>query len=127
MEPEKLPEDVVQIIFDRIDSVPHLEALILIQENAPRGLTGAEISARVYVTGSAADKILLDLQRQGFVAPLAGGGAYALNPEPGNTAIVARLAAAYRQNVYRIASLIHLRASRSVREFAKAFDIKGKD
>jgi len=127
MEFEKLPEDIVQMILDRIDSVPHLEALMLIHEAAPRALTSAEIGARLYVSAGAADKILQDLQRHGLIVAGPNAGSYLLSPQPDNLTEVSRLATTYRQNVSRVAGLIHARGSRSVREFAKAFDMKGKD
>lgn len=125
MESADLPDDIARVL-DRIDSVPHLEALLQINESAPRGLTDAEIATRIYVTTGAALQILQDLQRRGFVIPVPGSGAYQLDPTDGNPEMVARLAETYRKNVYHLASLIHSRASRAVREFAKAFDMKGQ-
>lgn len=126
MQPEELSEDIVRVVLDRIDSVPHLEALLLINESAPHGLTDTKIAERLYVAASAALQILQDLQRRGFVIQVTGSSAYQLDPTDGNREMVARLAETYRKNVYRVASLIHSRASRSVREFAKAFDMKGQ-
>lgn len=125
MESDKLTEDLVQIILERIDSVPHLEALILIQEAAPRGLSAETVAARLYVTDGVARAIVQDLERRGFVAR--SDSSFMLDSAPENVVLVRRLAVSYRHNVYRVASLIHARPSRAVREFAKAFDMKGRE
>lgn len=128
MERENLPEDVVRFVEQHLDTVPHLEALLLMWESAPRPWTEAEIAARVYVSPDTARRILQDLARAGL---LKSGNAdpsgylYAPSTEI-NAELVPRLAAVYTRHLVRIASLIHSKTSPAVREFARAFQIKSE-
>jgi hypothetical protein len=58
-----IPDEVLRFIERRIDSVPHLEALLLLWENPARTWTVGDISARVYVSLDQAQTLLRDLAR----------------------------------------------------------------
>ena len=113
-------------IEEQIDSVPHLEALLLMFEQPSQDWTEQEIAARVYVDASAARAILQDLTRREFaVATSPAATAYRYDagwdPSGERMAIVARI---YRQHLVRITTLIHSKASPAVRDFARAFQLK---
>jgi hypothetical protein len=127
--PSDLPADVLEFIESRIDSVPHMEALLLLWETAPDPWEVEQIAARIYVATPAAVQILRDLVRHRLVR--AAGEeparfAYDSEWDLGGT-IMAKVAAAYRQNLVLVAHVIHSKASTSVREFARAFEIKKDD
>jgi len=127
MQTGDLPDDVLRFIADRIDTVPHLEALLLLWEDPGRRWTAEEIAARVYVPREAAAKILENLARQGMAAMKGPAGGYVY--EPGWDASgesMERVADSYRRQLVQVASLIHSKASRGVREFARAFELKKK-
>ena len=63
-----LPEDVVAFIDEQIDSVSHLEALLLIAEEPSKSWTEEELALRVYVEKAVARGILQDLVRRRLVA-----------------------------------------------------------
>ena len=129
MQEEALPEDILRFIGERIDSVPHLEALLLLWENPRHRWTEAEIAARVYVSADTARGVLQDLAQRRFIAADAAGGIhYVYDPTWDESAqMMPRLAATYRRHLIRVARIIHSKASPGVQEFARAFQLKKDD
>ena len=123
MNPPQIPDNVLQFIAERIDSVPQLEALLLLWENTQRSWTDEEVAARIYVSRAVAAQILLSLQRQNLVT--SESAHYQYNPQWDPTGqVMPDVAAAYRRHLVQLATFIHSRASTAVREFARAFDLK---
>ena len=121
-----LPEDVVAFIDDQIDSVPHLETLLLLFVEPSKRWTEGDVAARVYVDQGAARAILQDLVRRHLAAPAPEGAAafqYDSRWDPDGTRMGA-VARTYRRHLIRIATLIHSKASPAVRDFARAFQLK---
>jgi hypothetical protein len=121
-----IPEDVVRFILDRIDSVPHMEALLLLWETPSKAWTEEEIAARVYVGVEVARGILQDLAGRKLVTSRSDSGPTyqydtGWDPQGEQMAAVART---YRQQLVRVASLIHSKGSPALRDFARAFQFK---
>lgn len=125
-ETEPLPEELARLVLEHIDSVPHMEALVLVWEDQARGWSEAEIAERIYQPLEQTRTILRDLQRRELVVTTPEGR-YSPSGQPQTRELIAKITALYRSNVYRVATLIHSRAPRAVREFARAFDIRGKN
>jgi hypothetical protein len=128
MEEQELPEDVLRFIVDRIDSVPHLETLLLLWESPERHWSAGEIAARIYTREEAARRVLQDLTQRRLIAAVGGGQLYVYDrawDEP--CAVMPRLAATYRMHLIRVAKIIHSKASPGVQEFARAFKLKKDD
>lgn len=121
---EQLPDDLARLVLEHIDSVPHMEALVLVWENQSRGWTESEIAERIYQPPEPTRNILRDLQRRELI--VASEGRFGPSEQPATREVIAKITQLYRNNVYRVATLIHARAPRAVREFARAFDIRGK-
>ncbi len=118
-----LPADVLAFIEDQIDSVPHLEALLLLWESAPDRWDADRIAARIYVAPDTADQILRDLASRGLVSMNGEGFSY----DPAwdeRSGLMSRVAGVYRKNLILVAHSIHSKPSAAVREFARAFSIK---
>lgn len=123
-----VPDEVWQFIAEKIDTVPHLEALLLLWENQNSVWSEDEIAARIYVSRDAAAGILQALQRRQLVSVEAGPPPrYRYNPAGDASSLMPRVVVAYRRHLVPIATFIHTGASSSVREFARAFDLKKKD
>jgi hypothetical protein len=120
---DALSAEVVQFLEERVDSVPHLETLLIMWESAATW-DARRMAARTYVSEAAAQAILQDLQRTGLATTEDRLTFRFDNSSELAQALVPKVAQAYRRNVTRIATLIHNKASRSVREFARAFDFK---
>ena len=120
-----LPETVQQFLLKNIGSVPELELLLLLHADRGLELGVAEAAARVYVDEGRARQILEALERRHL---LKGNGdprrwRY-LPPDAPTEESVYEVAQAYRTHVVLMANLIHSKASGSVQEFARAFDLK---
>lgn len=119
----EVTQEVLQFLTDYIDTVPHLEALILLWENPDTTWSEAEIASRIYVRPDTAAEILRGFVRRGFVqTPESGGFRYESQWDRRGT--MANVANAYRQNLIPVSTFIHSKSSSSLREFARAFEFK---
>jgi hypothetical protein len=125
----EIPEDVQRFLADNIDSVPHLEALLLLWESAPADWTVDAVAARIYVKAPAAAALLEDLSRRSMLSRASADPAKYRFDSTNETqrAILQRVATAYRTQLVRVAQFIHSKASGSVRDFARAFKLKSDD
>jgi hypothetical protein len=127
-QPSELPPDVLAFIEAEIDSVPHMEALLLLWENAPQRWTTSQLGARLYVGSDTASKIAGDLVRRRLLRSFEDRQEVAYDPTWDAAGdLMAKVAAVYRRNLILVAQEIHAKASGAVREFARAFEIKQKD
>jgi DNA-binding FadR family transcriptional regulator len=122
----EIPARVLQFLAERIDTVPQLEALLLLWEDPQRLWSEEELAGRIYVSRPVAATILQALQRQQLVtAESAAAVRYRYNPQwDPSGEVMPEVAASYRRHLVPLATLIHSRASTAVREFARAFDLK---
>jgi hypothetical protein len=118
--------DPYKFIQENIDSVPHLEALMLLWNSRPSGWTVENLSARLYVPVEQAHAVIRDLVRLQLVNETAETPpTYAyLAREGDQDELMRRLDTAYRHDLVRISTMIHAKISSQVREFARAFRIR---
>jgi len=125
--PEQGPQaDVYEYILEKIESVHHLEAVILLWNSRPVGWTAEELASRIYVPAERTFEIVQDLIRQQFVQQGAGSPprfSYLPRSEEQNEWMF-RVDTAYRREIVRISTMLHSKASPSIREFARAFRFK---
>ncbi len=119
-----ISDRVLRFLAGNIDTVPQLEALLLLWHEASKSWTADEIAGRVYVTRETAQLILRSLQ----VRRLATGDdqaqfRYSKEWDESGT-LMDEVATTYRRHLVRIATLIHNGASSPVRDFARAFHLK---
>jgi len=123
-------ERVDAFIVDEIDSVPHLEALLLLWRGAPQHFSAAEIARQLYISPGQGASIAEDLHRRGLIARDHSGSAgffYDTQNESRN-GLLAAVDATYRRELIRISGIIHCKPSAGVRAFANAFRFrKDKD
>ncbi|HUY94493.1 MAG TPA: hypothetical protein VMU71_04320 [Terracidiphilus sp.] len=118
--------DPYQFIHENVDSVPHLESLILLWNSRPVGWTEEELASRLYIPREQVRTVLRDLIRLQAVQEIAGlPTRYSYLPGTEEQDDLMRgIDDAYRRDLVRISTMIHSKASSSVREFAKAFRFK---
>jgi len=121
--PDKLIDAVKHLIAEHIDSVPELEAILLLRRNRDREWTADAAGARLYVSTTVAEHVLAVLAARGFFASTSGRYRYA-PATPWLEAAVDELAAAYSQHLVTVTHLIHSKPSGGVRQFAEAFDLR---
>ena len=123
--PESNPGvDVYEYILEKIDSVPHLEAVILLWNSRPVGWTAEELASRIYVPTERTAEILQDLIRQQLVQQTSPQRFSYLPRSEEQNEWMFRVDTAYRREIVRISTMLHSKASSSVREFARAFRFK---
>lgn len=113
--------DVDRFILDEIDSVPHLEALLLLWNSRPQSWSDEEMGERLYLENSAAMAILEDLQRRGLVAVVSGDSGRFRYESSERNGLVSAVEAAYQRDLIRISTMIHRKAPQAVLDFARAF------
>lgn len=119
---EKSPQDVDNFILEEIDSVPHLEALLLLWNSRPRPWPVQELARSLYISVQRTEEITRDLQRRGLIALSAADPSW--NSACHCAALLPAVDRAWRQELVRISRMIHSKASPSVRQFAGAFRLK---
>ncbi|MCE9553300.1 MAG: hypothetical protein K8T91_07970 [Planctomycetes bacterium] len=114
---------VDQFVLQQIDSVSHLEALLLVWNGRPKVWSIREMAQSLYVSTEVAGQILNDLARRGLVQEQdASSGHYECRlTSPELEKFMAHLDQTYRHELVRISKLIHSKAPSAVREFARAF------
>ena len=114
MEQEDGNYSVDQFLRDQIDTVPHLEALLLLWNSRPKAWTVVDMANALFLAPRSAREILGDLVRQRLIAPVPETGeSYRYEPEPEKDQLLASVDATYRRELVRISVLIHSRPSTS--------------
>lgn len=120
---EKLrAEQVDRFILEQIDTVPHLEALLLAWRKRPKNWSIDEMAAHLYVSAEQAGKILRDLSSRGFLFDVDSASArfqYASSEEQDR--LIAEVEIIYSRDLIRISRMIHAKAPSALRDFARAF------
>jgi hypothetical protein len=125
MVPLEIPERVLRFLAENIDSVPQLEALLLLSEHASETWNAEQVATRIYVRNDKAESILSALHRRRLIERLEETPeSYRFTAVDDARRLVAEVNASYRANVVVLTRFIHENASASVREFARAFDLK---
>ncbi|HEY0684950.1 MAG TPA: hypothetical protein VGD45_21610 [Steroidobacter sp.] len=121
--------EVERFILDSIDTVPHLEALLLIFQSPAIVWTVAELAARIYVNEKHASGILEDLARRSLIARVEQSPAkyQYIARSDAQTQLLQKVAQSYRTQLVQVTRFIHSNASASVRDFARAFRLKDND
>lgn len=119
-------QEVLQFILERLETVPHLEAALLIWQNQSTEWTSDLLANRIYVSPAVGRAILEDLARQGLLRkPDPNAAVYAYEASwDAERGMLPRVANLYRRQLVQVTKLIHSKGSSSVRDFARAFQIK---
>ncbi|MGB6131321.1 MAG: hypothetical protein WCC14_01210 [Acidobacteriaceae bacterium] len=121
-EEDPLRRQIDSFVLEEIDSVPHLEALLLVWNRRLQPYSVGELAHLLYISAEHAQAILYDLQQRGLVN--LDSGSCAWNPDSRHAALIPRVDETYRRELVRISSMIHSKASPAVRQFARAFRLK---
>jgi hypothetical protein len=124
-----IPTEIAQFIFDNIESVAHLEALLLMRSNPSEKWTVRALAARLYITEQQATEVFVRLWTHGFVVHEAGEPPrYYYHPSSMEIRQrVDRLAEIYSRYFLAVTNLIHSRPKTKVQRFADAFKIRKGD
>lgn len=120
---------VDEFILEKIDSVSHLEALLLLWNSRPKQWSPEAVARRLYVETKIARELLADLQRSDLIVAVPDAAetyCYETSSQVRN-GIIEMVDATYRQQIVRISNLIHSKGSSAVRDFARAFRFTKKE
>jgi DNA-binding MarR family transcriptional regulator len=124
-EDDRNRSDVDRFLQDKIDTVPHLEALLLLWNSRPRSWSPEDMAGRLFLSGGAAIEILDDLVRKGLIVNSPDiPASYRYECEPRGDELLASVDSIYRRELIRVSRLIHAKPSAAVRAFARAFRLK---
>ena len=113
-------QEVLRFIFERIASVPHLEALLLIWDTRPKPWSVNELAQRLYVDRKIALALLQDLTRQNLIVADSGSSELYFyesrmdQSDNGTNTVVS-------PRVVTVSTMLHRKASLAIRDFADAF------
>lgn len=126
MTDEPIPDDVKRFILTSVESIPHLEALLLLRGNPAVEWDAGGITRRLYITDKVAQELLAKLREAGFIAA-SSDDIPLYRYSPASTAmerLVDRLADVYKANLVAVTTLIHDKSGQQVRKFADAFKLR---
>ena len=116
-------DDVLSFIWEEIDSVPELEALLLLWQHRPEAWTAEDLAKRLYISSGETLDLLVDLSRKELITVIPGPPEQfryeALSDQ--RNGLMGRLDLTYRRQIVRVSRLIHSKPSSAVRDFARAF------
>jgi hypothetical protein len=119
-------EEVYRFLYDKIDSVPHLEALLLLWNDRPRRWSKDELGRRLFLTDATLGEIMEDLVR--LELAVTGGDQvnwYAYQAgSPRTDRLIEGLAETYKRDLMRVTREIHSKTSSGAREFGRAFKFR---
>jgi hypothetical protein len=122
MADDPIPADLRDFILRFIDSVAHLEALLLLRANRQTSWDAPAVAARLYTTGEQAGEVLVQLCNEGLLTSENGLYRYGTQSAE-HLAMVDRLADSYAKQLIPITNLIHGKPRR-IRQFADAFKFR---
>ena len=122
-----IPEDVRRLVLTSIPSVPHLEAVMLLQRTPNVERSVDFIARALYLPATKVRTVLEELRDSGIFASRVEGEQQHFRYAPRTdelASVVDRLAAAYAADVVGVTNLIHDAAAKSAQRFADAFKLR---
>lgn len=116
-----LNKQVDEFLREEIDTIPHLEALLLAWNSRPKQWTVEEMAAQLYVDVGKTRNILQDLVRRDLLAMIPEAPEQYGYKSGERDALIQAVESTYRKELIRISRMIHSKAAPGVREFAQAF------
>ncbi len=121
----EIPVHVRRFLEENIDTVPQLETLLMMHEKHDRGWSIADVASRNYITEQRATDTLCALLRRGLIVAEESSPGFRFNPASDDIrTLVAELAICYQRMLSAVTELIHAKPSASIKEFARAFELK---
>lgn len=113
---------VDEFILHEIDTVPHLEALVLLWNSRPQVWSFEAMAGSLYLPLDLTRQVIADLEKRGFVS-LTDDRNFSYRSTDRDQ-LVELVDKTYRREIVRISNMIHSKPAASLREFARAFRFK---
>lgn len=115
-----VPDAVRKVLADRIDSIPELEAVLLLRKHRNQTWSVEEAGQQLYLSPVVASHVLNLLTERGFLTRSLQR--YQYSPESAELeATVTLLAEVYSKHLIAVTNIVHAKPSAGVRLFAQAF------
>jgi len=114
-------KEIDEFILEQIDTVPHLEALLLLWNSRPKQWSVEEMANALYVSSGVARNILQGLTRRGLLAGSRGASEWYCYESGKRDQLIEAVDVTYRRDLIRISRMIHSKAAPGIRDFAEAF------
>lgn len=115
-------KEVEQFVLDEIDSVPHLEALLLLWNRRPEEWSLEQLANALYLAPEQTKSVVMDLERQALITATTNERFQYRSTARDST--IEKLDRIYRRQVVHISTMIHSKPAASLRAFARAFRLK---
>ena len=123
MTPPEISSRVIEFLAQRIDSIPQLEALLLLWQEPEKSWRADEVAARLYIPPEEAAGVLRALHLRHLAQVENGSYRYTAASDPSGT-MMSEGAETYRRQLVPMTRIVHAGASAAVRDFARAFNFK---
>jgi hypothetical protein len=121
---DDFPLELRQFIDRNVESIVQLETLLLLRRDPSRGWSADQIAKSLYISGEMARALIADLDRRGFVKPLAEA-MYSYQPtDPEADRLIGQLAKFYDERRVAVISMIYSKPVNKVQTFADAFRLR---
>lgn len=122
MADDLIPPDVREFVLEKIESIAHLEALLLLLHQPDERWSVSNVATHLYIDPVQTKVVLDQLCDQRLLD--CRDGVYWFNASsPGQRDIVERLAALYAHHLIPVTNLVHAKPS-GARAFAAAFKLR---
>lgn len=124
-----IPRDVGLFILNRIDSIVHLEAVLLLRESPDLWWECKQVADRLYITEEDCGPVLDGLCRQSLLICIREPRpVYRYKPDTGDLReMVDRLAYYYSRHLVLVSNLVHTKGQMRMEQFARAFKFRPKE
>ena len=121
--------DELRRFIQTIESIPHLEAMLLLHKESAQVWNESEVAKRLYVNSDVATNMLADLCAMKICMPNPAGDGFIYAPSIGLNELIDQLAKYYSYHLIEVTNMIHAKANigRRARLFADAFKFKKED
>src|SRR5579885_1341956 len=121
--PEQNPSsgEVDRFIAEQIDTVPHLEALLLLWNSRPKAWSIGEMAHALFVSSEVSEKILRELVLRNLIQDSGSSPSTFTYQSSEHDRFMAQLDLTYRRDLIRLTRMIHAKAPSAIQEFARAF------
>jgi hypothetical protein len=121
--PDEFTHELRQFVEHNIESVPQLEALLLLRKEPDRAWSASDIAKALYIQEEAAAALLVDFVRREFASYSTSDAAKIIYRARDQTTdrLIDELQAAYQGRRVAVISLIYSKPLNKVQTFADAF------
>ncbi|MDE2223043.1 MAG: hypothetical protein KGK03_08240 [Candidatus Omnitrophica bacterium] len=115
-----ISESIRRFILTSIESVPHLEAILLMHQKPQKGWDAKTIAQSLFINEKNAEKVLTDLCASKIIDQQ--GTSYVYAPSiTGLKEKIDALADVYSKNLIEVTNLIHSKTDKQAQQFGEGF------